>query len=189
MFIMSEVPLFGSCMLDMSIWHPAPGVSLASREREMFIDNLLVRVHLIIEMSRPALRHGSLNPLFQVALYLRTRHLLEEEQVSDFPRLVQVESCDATLPVHARAPEAACSVLLLAPVAIPFRTKCCLVLFARTPSTVPDPRIQRHKPEFQPHTYRSRRSGGRRSNYLAAQRAKEVTQGLARRAQLSGASK
>ena len=35
-----------------------------------FIDNLLVRVHLIIEMSRPALRHGSLNSLFQVALYL-----------------------------------------------------------------------------------------------------------------------
>ena len=39
-------------------------------EREIFIDNLLVRVHFIIEMSRPALRHGSLNPLFQVALYL-----------------------------------------------------------------------------------------------------------------------
>ena len=29
------------------------------RERQIFIDNLLVRVHLIIEMSRPALRHGS----------------------------------------------------------------------------------------------------------------------------------
>ena len=41
-----------------------------TREREIFIDNLLVRVHLIIEMSRPALRHGSLNSLFQVALYL-----------------------------------------------------------------------------------------------------------------------
>ena len=39
-------------------------------EREVFIDNLLVRVHLIIEMSRPALRHGSLNSLFQAALYL-----------------------------------------------------------------------------------------------------------------------
>ena len=39
-------------------------------EREIFIDNQLVRVHLIIEMSRPALRHGSLNSLFQVALYL-----------------------------------------------------------------------------------------------------------------------
>ena len=38
-----------------------------SREKEIFIDNLLVRVHLIIEMSRPALRHGSLNSLFQVA--------------------------------------------------------------------------------------------------------------------------
>ena len=36
-------------------------------EREIFIDNLLVRVHLIIEMSRPALRHGRLNSLFQVA--------------------------------------------------------------------------------------------------------------------------
>jgi len=41
-----------------------------SPEREIFIDNLLVRVHLIIEMSRPALRRGSLNSLFQVALYL-----------------------------------------------------------------------------------------------------------------------
>ena len=40
------------------------------REREIFIDNLLVRVYLIIEMSRPALRYGSLNSLFQVALYL-----------------------------------------------------------------------------------------------------------------------
>ena len=40
------------------------------REREIFIDNLLVRVHLIIEISRPALRHGSLNFIFQVALYL-----------------------------------------------------------------------------------------------------------------------
>ena len=38
--------------------------------REIFIDNLLVRVHFIIEMCRPALRHGSLNPLFQVALFL-----------------------------------------------------------------------------------------------------------------------
>ena len=40
------------------------------REREIFIDNLLVRVHLIIEMSRPALRHGNLSFLFRVALYL-----------------------------------------------------------------------------------------------------------------------
>ena len=40
------------------------------RERDIFIDSLLVRVHSIIEMSRPALRHGSLNSLFQVALYL-----------------------------------------------------------------------------------------------------------------------
>jgi hypothetical protein len=39
-------------------------------EREIFIDNLLVRIHLIIEMNRPALRRGSLNSLFQVALYL-----------------------------------------------------------------------------------------------------------------------
>jgi hypothetical protein len=39
-------------------------------ERVIFIDNLLVRVHLIIEMSRPALRHGSLSSLFQVALYV-----------------------------------------------------------------------------------------------------------------------
>ena len=39
-------------------------------EREFFVDNLMVRIHLIIEMifSRPALRHGSLNSLFQIAL-------------------------------------------------------------------------------------------------------------------------
>ena len=40
------------------------------RKRDIFIDSLLVRVHLIIEMSRSALRHWSLNSLFQVALYL-----------------------------------------------------------------------------------------------------------------------
>ena len=39
-------------------------------DREIFIGNLLVRVHFIIETSRPALRHGSLDSLFQVALYL-----------------------------------------------------------------------------------------------------------------------
>ena len=47
-----------------------PGCRTRQREREIFIDNLLVRVRLIIEMSRPALRHVSLNSLFQVALYL-----------------------------------------------------------------------------------------------------------------------
>ena len=44
--------------------------SLAGPQREIVLDNLPVRVHLIIEMSRPALRHGRLNSLFQVALYL-----------------------------------------------------------------------------------------------------------------------
>ena len=44
------------------------GMAVIRREREIFIDNLLVRVHLIIEMSIPALRHGSLNSLFQVAI-------------------------------------------------------------------------------------------------------------------------
>ena len=48
----------------LAAWTPLQG------EREIFIENLLVRVHLFIEMSRPALRHGSLNSLFQVALYL-----------------------------------------------------------------------------------------------------------------------
>jgi hypothetical protein len=47
-------------------------LGMPSKERNIFIDNLLVRVHLIIEMSRPALRHGSLNSLFQVGLYLPT---------------------------------------------------------------------------------------------------------------------
>ena len=34
-------------------------------ERELFIDNLLVRIHL--DFGRPALRHRSLNSLPQVA--------------------------------------------------------------------------------------------------------------------------
>ena len=37
------------------------------KERDILIDNLLVRVVLIIEMSRLALRHGSLKSLFHVA--------------------------------------------------------------------------------------------------------------------------
>ena len=47
---------------------------ITDTERKCFIDNLLVRIHLIIEMifSRPALRHGSLNCFFQVVLYLST---------------------------------------------------------------------------------------------------------------------
>ena len=45
-------------------------MQMTHKETETFIDNLLVRVHLIIKMSRPALHHGSLNFLFQVALYL-----------------------------------------------------------------------------------------------------------------------
>ena len=55
-----------------------PGVWLAGRvagagaEREFFIDNLVVRIHLIIEMilvDRPR-AIGVLDSLFQVALYL-----------------------------------------------------------------------------------------------------------------------
>ena len=52
------------------IHHFTARKAAGNQEREIFIDNLLVRVHLIIEISRPALRHGSLNSLFQVALYL-----------------------------------------------------------------------------------------------------------------------
>ena len=49
----------------------APGLTWSvGPNREIFIEDLLDRVHLIIEMSRPALRHRSLNSLFQVALYL-----------------------------------------------------------------------------------------------------------------------
>ena len=55
-------------MLDLSTQRDAKWFSgLSHQEREIFIDSLLVRVHVIIEMSRPALRHGSLNSLFQVA--------------------------------------------------------------------------------------------------------------------------
>jgi len=77
---MSEVPLYGGprgerflmsarnlCRVRQGRRERLQGLL---EEREIFIDNLLVRVHLIIEMSRPALRHGSLKSLFQVALYL-----------------------------------------------------------------------------------------------------------------------
>ena len=57
--------------------HPTEAAS-EYREREIFIDNLLVRVNLIIEMSGPALHHGSLNSLFQVALYLICTFLVSE---------------------------------------------------------------------------------------------------------------
>ena len=56
-----------SCILEAL---GGPRCPEAGPEREICIDNLLVRVHLIIEMSRPALRHGSLDSFFQVALYL-----------------------------------------------------------------------------------------------------------------------
>ena len=44
-------------------------VHITTREREFCIINLLVRIHLINrdDHSGPALRHGTLNPLFQVA--------------------------------------------------------------------------------------------------------------------------
>jgi hypothetical protein len=78
MFLMSEVPLYIKISRRPSRQAAAAfngslvgGVSYErGRERKIFIATLLVRVHLIIEMSRPALRHGSLNSLFQVALYL-----------------------------------------------------------------------------------------------------------------------
>ena len=61
------------CAMKRSLFRCASiraGLLLHGVEREIFIDNLLVLVHLVIEMSRPALRHVSLNSLFQVALYL-----------------------------------------------------------------------------------------------------------------------
>ena len=46
-----------------------------SIEEEFFVDNLLVRIHFIIEMIWwTASRHGSLNSLFQVALYPPSYH-------------------------------------------------------------------------------------------------------------------
>ena len=60
----------GTAVLPLEDRGPVLPAEPAPREREILIDNLLVRVHFIIEMSRPALRHESLNPLFQVALYL-----------------------------------------------------------------------------------------------------------------------
>ena len=52
--------------------HPAHPKALYRRsvhdtyEREIFIDNLLVRVHLIIEISRPALRHGMIYMVYPI---------------------------------------------------------------------------------------------------------------------------
>ena len=77
----------GSCLRPMNfVYHSTLGLRVIKKgevkvpratlmrwgwcEREIFIDNLLVRVHLLIEMRRPALRQGSLNALFQVVLYL-----------------------------------------------------------------------------------------------------------------------
>ena len=44
-------------------------------KRESFLENLLIRIHLNHrdDFSRPALRHESLNSLFQVALHLPPR--------------------------------------------------------------------------------------------------------------------
>ena len=60
----SFLPLFLSLSLGLR------AISSRQVEREIFLDKLLVRVHLIIKVSRPALRHGSLNSLSRVALYL-----------------------------------------------------------------------------------------------------------------------
>ena len=60
-------------------------LALLSLKREIFIDNLLVRVHFIIEMSRPALRNGSLNSLFQVAVYLPSSASLPSSLRCDAP--------------------------------------------------------------------------------------------------------
>ena len=60
-------PADGCAVCDGSDATPAAAGIMPARERDFFMDNLLVRVHLIIEMSRPALRHGRLNSLFQVA--------------------------------------------------------------------------------------------------------------------------
>ena len=54
---MDEVPLYGgsySVYLGRLAWQG--GGNAAPIEREIFIGNLLVRIHSIIEMSRPALQ-------------------------------------------------------------------------------------------------------------------------------------
>ena len=56
-----------------------PTDALFPTEREISIDNLLVRVHSIIEMSSLALRHGSLNSLFQLAFYLPSEDLVKSK--------------------------------------------------------------------------------------------------------------
>ena len=55
---------------SVAVWYSSCFLML--EERELFIDNLLIRYPLNHrhDFSRPALRHGILNSLFQVALYL-----------------------------------------------------------------------------------------------------------------------
>ena len=53
---------------------------MREREREIFIENLLVRVHLIIETSKPALRHGSFEFPFPGSLIST---FLRPDQVQD----------------------------------------------------------------------------------------------------------
>ena len=61
------------------LWRTWTRTPSADREREFFVDNLLVRIHFVIEMILvDRLRAmGVLNSLFQVALHLPScRHLL-----------------------------------------------------------------------------------------------------------------
>ena len=69
-----------------------PELSRRCSEREFFIDNLLVRIPFNhrYELSRPALRHGSLNFHLEVAL-----HLPSKAVVNTFP--LSQDSCPACL--------------------------------------------------------------------------------------------
>ena len=60
-FLMGEVPLYPADTIRRLL----PRASRHFLKKEFFVDNLLVRLHLLIDdFSRPALRHGSLNSRF-----------------------------------------------------------------------------------------------------------------------------
>ena len=50
MFLMSEVPLYTPDAQPLALTPTSARALLPPRERNLFIDNLLVRMHLIIEM-------------------------------------------------------------------------------------------------------------------------------------------
>ena len=73
-------------------------------EREIFVHNLLVRVHLIIEISRPALRHGSLNSPGSMVQCFR----VQQEHTAQLLLLVCLQVLERTASLCVCERESAC---------------------------------------------------------------------------------